>query len=665
MVEVTDLANCIRSLSIDAVERAKSGHPGMPMGMADVATILFKDFLRYNPSDPKWPNRDRFILSAGHGSMLLYSLLYLTGYKQIDLEQLKKFRSLDSYTPGHPEYGVTEAVETSTGPLGQGLANAAGIALAERIYNAKLGDNIINHYTYVIAGDGCLMEGISHETISFIGHLKLNKLIVLFDDNSITIDGKKSLADSDDQVKRFEASGWYVQSINGHDHEQIAIAIKNAQNSDKPSMIACKTIIGYGSPNKAGSEKSHGAALGQEEVLAVKSTYGWDKIDEFYLPEKLLSEWRNIGKRSIKQYDLWHDLVDQLDSSSKEVIKNIGNIHFIPHNLSELVDQYKRSLQLIDNSESTRKSSGNILEFLAHNIPQLIGGSADLSESNCTKTTESKIVTKNNFVGNYIYYGIREHAMAAIMNGLALYGGLIPYGGTFLVFSDYARPAIRLAALMKIRTIYVLTHDSIGVGEDGPTHQPIEQLASFRAMPNVYVMRPADLSEVVECWEMSLRITTAPSLLSLTRQNVPSLRAEYIMENLSAKGAYILKEASKNFRVTLFATGSEVQLALKASEILEAENIGTRVISVPCMELFNEQDSDYKRSLLCNDTIKVAIEAGVKFGWERYIGCHGIFIGMDSFGLSAPAPELYKYFGITVENIVQKVKERIKNEDSN
>lgn len=658
MVRITDLANCIRSLSIDSVEHAKSGHPGMPLGMADVATILFSEFLRFNPKDPTWKNRDRLILSAGHGSMLLYSLLYLTGYDKMTLEQIKNFRQLNSLTPGHPEYEITEGVETSTGPLGQGLANAAGFALAEKIYAAKLGSDVIDHFTYVIAGDGCLMEGLSHEAISFIGHLRLNKVVVLFDDNSITIDGKKNLADSDNQAMRFEASGWYVQAIDGHDHEQIRKALLNAQSSDRPSMIACKTIIGYGAPTKAGSEKAHGAALGEEEVRNTKKAYGWDRNEPFYIPDSLLKEWLCIGSRCADEYNDWQKKVSSLSATQKDILDLIDNSKFIPEALSKLTAEYKATISKQNLNESTRKSSGSILELFFKSIPQLLGGSADLSESNCTKPTMAEAITDNNFTGRYIHYGVREHAMASIMNGLAIYGGIIPYGGTFLVFSDYARPAIRLAALMGLRVIYVLTHDSIGVGEDGPTHQPIEHLASFRAMPNVNVMRPADAVETAECWELAIKSVSTPTILSLTRQNVPAVRKEHAAENLSAKGGYIISESNSNIDVTIFATGSELQIAIAAKEILEIENIGTRVVSMPCTELFDKQPSDYITNILCNNSIKVAIEAAVSFGWERYIGGHGIFVGINSFGASAPAKDLYQYFDITVDNVVNKIKER-------
>ena len=656
-----DLANCIRALSMDGVEHAKSGHPGMPMGMADVATILFAEFLNFNPKHPEWSNRDRLILSAGHGSMLLYSLLYLTGYKEMTLEDLKLFRQLHSKTPGHPEYKHTEGVETSTGPLGQGLANAVGIALAEKIQASNLGDEIINHYTYVIAGDGCLMEGISHEAISFAGNLQLNKLIVLFDDNSITIDGDKNLADSENQSMRFKAAGWYVQEIDGHDHLQISQALKNAKASKLPSMIACKTIIAYGAPTKSGSAKAHGSPLGANEIQAVKESYGWDKIEPFYIPQTLLNMWQDIGKKSNAIYNNWLELTHKLPVNKQTTLKNLSNRQYVPTALTAIINQAKKKAFNDAPNEATRKSSFTTLEYLTKEIDELVGGSADLTESNLTKTASTLPITKTDFSGRYIYYGIREHAMAAIMNGLAIYGGIIPYGGTFLVFSDYARPAIRLSALMGLRVIYVLTHDSIGLGEDGPTHQPVEHLAALRTIPNLQVMRPADTTETIECWEIAIKSTDTPSILALTRQNLPSIRTSYTEENLVSKGAYIISESNLDLDVTIFATGSEVSIAIDAQKKLEQQNIGTRIVSVPCMELFDKQSSEYITDILCNSSIKVAIEAAVSFGWDKYIGPHGIFIGMSNFGASAPAPKLFDYFGINVDNVVQQVMKKIKS----
>lgn len=657
-----DLANCIRVLSMDAVEHAKSGHPGMPMGIADVATVLFAEYLNFNPIQPEWPNRDRLILSAGHGSMLLYSILYLTGYKEMGLNDIKSFRQLNSKTPGHPEYKHTEGVETSTGPLGQGLANAVGIALAEKIQASKLGDKIINHHTYVIAGDGCLMEGISHEAISFAGNFRLNKLIVLFDDNSITIDGNKNLTDSENQTMRFKAAGWYVQEIDGHNYLQISQALKNAKASKIPSMIACKTIIAYGAPTKSGSAKAHGSPLGMDEIQIIKESYRWDKIEPFYIPDKLLEIWRDIGKRSDTTFDRWIETASTLSENKKMILKNLTNKQYIPALLTNAINQAKKKTSDSLTNEATRKSSFTTLEFLTKEIPELVGGSADLTESNLTKTVSTSPITKNDFSGSYIYYGIREHAMAAIMNGLAIYGGIIPYGGTFLVFSDYARPAIRLSALMGLRVIYVLTHDSIGLGEDGPTHQPIEHLAALRAIPNLQVMRPADSIETIECWEIAIRSINTPSVLALTRQNINvHHRALPNEENFVSKGAYIISESSLDLDVTIFATGSEVSIAIEAQKSLEQKNIGTRVISMPCMELFDKQPSEYITEILCNDSIKVAIEAAVSFGWHKYIGQHGIFIGMQNFGASAPAPDLFDYFGINADNVVKQVLKKIKS----
>lgn len=656
MNKISDLANCIRALSMDAVEYAKSGHPGMPMGMADVATILFSEFLEFNPTDSQWLNRDRFILSAGHGSMLLYSLLYLTGYPEMSLAEIKDFRRLKSKTPGHPEYGMTKGTETTTGPLGQGLANAVGMALAAKIHGQDLGEQIIDHYTYVIVGDGCLMEGISHEAISLAGHLVLNKLIVLFDNNSITIDGDKSLADSDDQAARFRAANWHVQEIDGHNHEQIRQAITSARSSKLPSMISCKTIIAYGAPTKSGSAQAHGSNLGVQEVESTKSTYGWDKIESFYIPQTLLDSWREIGKRSLVNYDMWQQRVQVLPTSKRELLERIGNAEYVPDILSQLINKAKKEASTNQGQESTRKSSGVLLECLTKEIPELIGGSADLTDSNFTKTTSTATISKSNYSGRYIYYGVREHAMAAVMNGMAIYGGFIPYGGTFLVFSDYARPAIRLSAMMGLRVVYVCTHDSIGLGEDGPTHQPVEHLAALRAIPGLQVFRPGDEVETIECWETAIKSINNPSILALTRQNIPRIRSVYEAENLTAKGGYIIAETSLDLDVTIFATGSELQLAIEAKRVLEQDKIGVRVVSMPCMELFDQQDSKYITNILCNNSIKVAVEAGISMGWERYIGPHGIFVGMNGFGTSAPAGELFNYFKINVENIVEKVK---------
>ena len=676
-ISTLDMANAIRALAMDAVERANSGHPGMPMGMADVATVLFSEFLNFDPTHPHWPDRDRFILSAGHGSMLQYALLYLTGYEDMTLDDLKQFRQLGAKTAGHPEYGHASGIETTTGPLGQGLANGAGMALAERMLAARFA-SIVDHYTYVIAGDGCLMEGISQEAISLAGHLRLNKLIVLFDDNHISIDGPTSLATSEDQLKRFEASGWHVQAIDGHNHEAIFQAIKAAKQSDKPSMIACRTTIAFGAPTKAGTSGSHGSPLGKTEIEGARQKLGWAH-GEFDVPADILETWRSVGKRGAKTYADW---MKNYTASGKTVEFERLMRHELPDGWTEALQVHKKKLAELKPTEATRKSSENTLEALAPAIPELTGGSADLTGSNNTKTKTMQPVTAENYGGRYIYYGVREHAMAAVMNGLSLHGGFIPYGGTFLVFTDYCRPAIRLAALMQQRVIYVMTHDSIGLGEDGPTHQPVEHLASLRAIPNLYVFRPADATETAECWALALSMKNAPSILSLTRQNLPALRTEYTKENLCARGGYVISESllsnqkSTDFQttiaefsrptdfrplVTLIATGSEVSIAIDAQKLLAAKGIAARVVSLPCWELFDAQPQAYRDEVLGKDTLKVAIEAALSFGWERYIGSDGIFIGMHGFGASAPAKDLYKHFGITAEHIVQAVSGKLKS----
>ena len=639
-----DMANAIRALSMDAVEKANSGHPGMPLGMADVATVLFRDFLKFNPKQPKWADRDRFILSAGHGSMLLYSLLYLTGYEDISLEDIKNFRQFNSKTAGHPEYGHISGIETTTGPLGQGLANAVGMALAEKMNAARFGEEYCNHYTYVVAGDGCLMEGISQEAISLAGHWKLNKLIVLFDDNGISIDGPTSLSFSDDTIKRFTASNWNTISIDGHNEAEIKSAISQAQKSDKPTLIACKTTIAYGSPNKAGKSSSHGSPLGTDEIIVTKEKLGW-KYGAFEIPESILKRWREAGNRCNEVYEKWQD-------------KLAPQANWQPQ-----FDEFKQLLAQKKPNEATRKSSQEVLEILNPLIPQLIGGSADLSPSNNTKTKTLETINADVFSGRYIHYGIREHAMAAIMNGLALHGDFIPYGGTFLVFSDYCRPAIRLAALMGLQVIFVMTHDSIGVGEDGPTHQPVEHIASLRAIPNLNVFRPCDATETAECWEIALKTPNTPSLFCLSRQNLPALRTEYKKENLSALGGYVIRNETSHIRhdaeVTIMATGSEVSIAVEAQKLLAMNNISARVVSIPCMEIFVAQPKSYRDEVLGEETIKIAVEAALQMGWEKYLGADGIFIGMKGFGASAPAPELYKHFGITAQNIVDKAMEKL------
>ncbi len=650
-VSYADMANAIRALSMDAVEKAASGHPGMPMGMADVATVLFSEFLKFDPKHPNWPDRDRFILSAGHGSMLQYALLYLTGYDDMTLEEIKRFRQLGAKTAGHPEFGHATGIETTTGPLGQGLANSVGFALAERMLAARFG-NLVDHHTYVIAGDGCLMEGISQEAISLAGHLKLNKLIVLWDDNKISIDGPTSLTISEDTLKRFEASGWYVQAIDGHNVDAIRAALKKAQASDKPVLIACRTKIGYGAPTKENSEKCHGSPLGKDEIAGARKNLGWS-YGEFEIPDAILSAWREIGARGGKAFSEWS--------------KKPGNYDFerlmhgdLPDGWNDAFTAFKKKLAETKPKEATRKSSENVLNVLTKEIPEMVGGSADLTGSNNTKTNHQSPVTSHDYSGSYIYYGVREHAMGAAMNGMALHGGFIPYGGTFLIFTDYMRPAIRLSALMQQRVIYVMTHDSIGLGEDGPTHQPVEHLASLRAIPNLNVFRPCDATETAECWALALTQKNTPSILSLTRQNLPALRTEYTDQNLCARGGYVISEcqvASAKCQVTLIATGSEVSIAIDAQKKLAEKNIAAKVVSLPCWELFDAQTKEYKESVLGKNTLKVAIEAASGFGWERYIGTDGIFIGMKGFGASAPAPDLYKHFGITADHIFNAVKE--------
>lgn len=652
-----DMANAIRALSMDAVERANSGHPGMPMGMADVATVLFSEHLKFDPLHPNWPDRDRFILSAGHGSMLIYSLLYLTGYPDMTLEDIKNFRQFGAKTAGHPEFGHASGIETTTGPLGQGIANAVGMALAERLMQARFGDDLVNHKIYVIVGDGCLMEGISQEAISLAGHLKLNKLIVLWDDNKICIDGPTSLTISEDTIERFEASGWNVQAVDGHDSAAISKAITLAKTSDKPSFIACRTTIAFGAPTKAGTSSSHGSPLGKDEIAGARKNLGIE-YGEFEIPEAILSAWREVGKFAQQSFADWTKRLDDVDSSSRSEFERLQSRE-LPKNWVAEFDKFKKSLAETKPNEATRKSSENVLQVLTSFIPELIGGSADLTGSNNTKTKVTAPIQADDFAGRYIYYGVREHAMAAIMNGIALHGEFIPYGGTFLVFTDYCRGAIRLSALMEQRVIYVMTHDSIGLGEDGPTHQPVEHLASLRAIPNLYVFRPADATETAECWALALSLN-APSILSLSRQNLPAVRSEYTADNLCAKGGYILSAAKGNATVTIIATGSEIEIALAAQKQLAEKNVSAKVVSIPCWELFDQQPKAYREEVLGKDTIKVAIEAALGFGWERYIGTDGIFIGMKGFGASAPAKDLYKHFGITADAVVKAVMERVK-----
>jgi transketolase len=651
------MANAIRFLSMDAVEKANSGHPGLPMGAADIATVLFTRFLKYDPQNPLWPDRDRFVLSAGHGSMLLYSLLYLTGYEDITLDEIRNFRQLGSKTAGHPEYGHAAGIETTTGPLGQGLANAVGMALAERILNAQYGDDIVDHYTYALAGDGCLMEGISQEAISLAGHLKLNKLIVMWDDNNISIDGPVSLSDSTDQIARFKASGWNTLSADGHDPDAIAAALESARKSSQPTLIAFKTTIGFGAPTRAGTNKAHGSPLGAEEIAGARAALGWES-EPFVVPSDILDAWRLAGLNAAKARKAWEDRLAKADAGKRAEFERRMRGE-LPDGLDAAILDYKKKLAADQPKVATRKASEMALEVINAVLPDTIGGSADLTGSNNTKTSQTKPIAPGDYSGRYVYYGIREHGMAAAMNGMALHGGVIPYGGTFLVFSDYARPSMRLASLMGIRSIFVMTHDSIGLGEDGPTHQPVEHLAALRAIPNHYVFRPADAVETAECWQIALESERTPSTLALTRQNLPTLRTHPGEDNLSSLGAYELATASAAAKVTLFASGSEVEIAMKAREILEAKGHPTRVVSVPSFELFFEQDEDYRAAIMGDDSLKVGIEAGVRMGWDRLIGDDGIFVGMSSFGASAPYEKLYKHFGITPEATVAAVEAKL------
>ncbi|TWG97955.1 transketolase [Mesorhizobium sp. J18] len=651
------MANAIRFLSMDAVEKANSGHPGLPMGAADIATVLFTRFMTHDPKSPRWADRDRFVLSAGHGSMLLYSLLYLLGYEDITIDEIKNFRQLGSRTAGHPEYGHAAGIETTTGPLGQGLANGVGMALAERILNARFGDDLVDHYTYVLAGDGCLMEGISQEALSLAGHLKLNKLIVMWDDNEISIDGPVSLADSTDQLARFAASGWNTLRADGQDPEAIASAIEAARASHRPTLIAFKTTIGFGAPTRAGTAKAHGSPLGPEEIAGARKALGWDSAP-FVVPSDILDDWRLAGLRSARERKEWEKRLTASDAETRGEFERRmrGDL---PISLDAAIDEYKRRLVQEKPKVATRKSSEMALEVINDCVPETIGGSADLTGSNNTKTSQTKPIKAGDYSGRYIHYGIREHGMAAVMNGMTLHGGVIPYGGTFLTFSDYARPAMRLASLMGIRTIFVMTHDSIGLGEDGPTHQPVEHLAALRAIPNHYVFRPADAVETAECWQLALNATKTPSTLALTRQNLPAVRLEHEEENLCARGAYELAPASDEAEVSIFATGSEVEIALAARKLLEDSGRPARVVSVPCFELFHEQDEDYRAAIIGTAPVKVAVEAGIRQGWDEIIGNDGLFVGMTGFGASAPAEKLFEHFGITAEAVVKAVQARL------
>ena len=653
MTETRRMADAIRALAIDAVEKAKSGHPGMPMGMADVATVLFTRFLKFDADYPRWPDRDRFVLSAGHGSMLLYALLHLTGHAGMGIEELKRFRQLHSPAAGHPEYGEHPGIEMTTGPLGQGIATAVGMAIAERILAARFGKSLVDHRTWVIAGDGDLMEGISHEAISIAGHLGLSKMTVLWDDNGISIDGAVDLSCSDDQLKRFSAAGWAVRRIDGHDPEQIASAMAWATKSRKPTLIACRTIIGFGAPSKAGTAGSHGSPLGGSEAEAAKAALGW-KHPPFEVPADIKDSWEAAGRRSTGTRRSW----------LKRLAKHPQKAEFERAMAGRLPENWHTALAALRASQvderpkiATRTASQRALEALVPSVPEMVGGSADLTGSNNTNVKGFPAISRDNFAGRFVHWGIREHGMAAAMNGMALHGGIIPYSGTFLVFADYLRPALRLAALMRQRVIHVLTHDSIGLGEDGPTHQPVETIASLRAMPNVCVFRPADAIETGECWELAVKRADGPSVLALTRQNLATLRGD-AGENRCARGGYVLAEASGARKATLIATGSEVGVALAAQTALEAEGIPAAVVSLPCWELFAAQDESYRAQVL-GDALRVGIEAAVGFGWERWIGTEGIFIGMTGFGASAPAEELFRHFGITPEAVAAAVRKRL------
>ena len=645
-----ELANAIRFLAIDAVEKAKSGHPGMPMGMADVATVLFSRFLKFDAADPAWPDRDRFVLSAGHGSMLLYALLHLTGYEGVTSDELKAFRQWGSKTPGHPEYGHTPGVETTTGPLGQGIATAVGMALAERLLNARFGDDLVDHYTYVIAGDGCLMEGLSHEAISLAGHLRLGKLIVLFDDNQISIDGSTSLSCSDDQLARFKASGWSADRIDGHDPQAIAAAIERAGSNDRPSLIACRTVIGFGAPNRQGTEKAHGAPLGAEEVAKTRVALDWP-YEPFQLPEHIVAQWRKIGARGQAARLSWMERTRRLNSVPRSPFHDALN-RKLPCEYADAIDQLCTRFGAERPTIATRQASQLVIDAIAEALPNLLGGSADLTHSNLTRAKTQHPVRADSFEGNYIHYGVREHAMAAAMNGIALHGGFIPYGGTFLTFADYSRPAIRQAALMGIRVVHVMTHDSIGLGEDGPTHQPVEHLASLRATPNLLVFRPGDAVETAEAWDCALRSEASPSVLCLSRQALPVFREVNGETNLVAFGAYVVVEPEDGRDVTLIATGSEVSIAIEAAKLLAKDSVRAAVVSAPCFDLFRQQSREYRTAVL-GRVPRIGVEAAIEGDWARWLGDAGEFVGMTGFGASAPAEVLYREFGITAEAVAK------------
>ncbi|MDB9799530.1 transketolase [Pelagibacteraceae bacterium] len=656
--KLNQLSNAIRFLSIDAVQKANSGHPGMPMGMADVATILFKYHLRFNPNNPSWINRDRFVLSAGHGSMLLYSLLYLTGYESISLDDIKNFRQLKSICAGHPEYKKNSGIETTTGPLGQGLGNSVGLAIGEEIFRKKFGSKLINHKTYVIASDGDLMEGISHEAMSLAGHLKLKNLIVFFDNNKISIDGSTSLSVSDNYKKRFESYGWKFIEINGHNEKQINSAINKASKSDKPTLISCKTIIGFGSPNKSGKSSSHGSPLGEEEISLVRKKLKW-KNEPFSTPDDVLESWREIGKKGIELEKEWKKNLNVKSSEIKSELEKFSSTNNFD-DLENLINEEKAKYFESKPSMATRQCSSAVIESVTKLLPQIIGGSADLSGSNNTKTINSKVISSKNFNGNYIHYGVREHGMASAMNGLALYNGLMPYGGTFLIFSDYCKPSIRLSALMGLKVIYIFSHDSIGLGEDGPTHQPIEQLTGLRAIPNLNVFRPADINETFESWEIALKSKNTPSAIALSRQKLPYINPKFSKENKCALGAYEVSITSHDYQVTLVASGSEVELAMEVQNQLKNNKIDSKVISMPCQELFDSQPKEYKEKILDKNSLIVSIEAGSISSWNKYIGNKGVSLGIDNFGESAPYKEVYNHFDLSSGKIVSLVQKMLR-----
>ncbi len=657
---LTRMAAAIRVLAADAVQAAKSGHPGMPMGAADIATVLYSKFLKIDPLAPDWPDRDRFVLSAGHGSMLQYAVHHLVGFKDMTLAEIKNFRQLGAITAGHPEYNHAEGIETTTGPLGQGISTAVGMALTERILAAKFGDELVDHYTYVLASDGDLMEGISHEAISIAGHWQLNKLIVLYDDNDISIDGRLDLTESGDALTRFDAAGWNTTRIDGHNYQEIEAAIAAAQESDKPSLIACKTIIGYGAPNKQDSSAVHGAPLGEDEIAALRKELNWQDAEPFTIPSDILDEWRIVGRRHAGTRKKWEKTLAEADAETRNCFARrlAGDL---PSSLDAVISEYKTQLASEKPDWASRKSSEEALKAIVPAVTEMIGGSADLTGSNNTKTPDQQPITAADFSGQFMHWGIREHGMAAAMNGMALHGGIIPYSGTFLVFSDYMRPALRLAALMQQRVIHVLTHDSIGLGEDGPTHQPVEHLAALRAIPNLHVFRPADAIETLECWQLALQNKTTPSVLSLTRQGLPHLRDDSA-DNLCADGAYELRAASDKPQITLLATGSEVGLAVTAQTALEEDGIPTRVVSMPCFELFDQQSPEVQEQIL-GTAPRIAIEAAIRQSWDKYLRPQDYFIGMDGFGASAPAKDLFTHFGITSAAIVETAKAALKNLD--